>query len=171
LKLDWNDKGIEELTTASRLDPTSFTPWVYLGVTYTKEEKYAEAIVSLKKAVSLYEEDAYTYYYLGYAHYSMDDWNKANEALTKAIKLNPKESIKPLVYELRGRTLLYLGDYAGAINDSKATIQLSPNDPDPWLVKGKAELKIGLRDEAMKSLSKAKKLGSAEAEYYMREVL
>lgn len=169
LQLNKNEKVIEDLTTASKLDPTNFTPWSYLGVAYTKMDNYEQAIKCLDQAVDLFDGDAYTFYYLGLAHYSLKNWAKANNALTKAVKLNPKKSIKPLVYELRGRTLFNMGDYYGAINDLRITSDLVPKDPEPYLLKGKAELKVGMRDEALKSLNQAKKLGSVNAELLIRQ--
>lgn len=169
IKLNQNDKVIEDLTIASKLDPTSFTPWTYLGVAYTKAENYGQAIISLNKAVELFDGDAYSYYYLGLAHYYLGEWAKANDALTKAVNLNPKKSIKHLVYELRGRTLFKTGDFYGAINDLKITTELAPNDPAPYLLKGKAELEVGLKNEALKSFNQAKKLGSAEAADYISQ--
>ncbi len=169
IKLNENEKVIEDLTIASKLDPTSFTPWAYLGVAYEKEENYEQAIICLEKAVSLFDGDAYTFYYLGLTQYLTGNWTKANEALSKAVKLNPKRSIKHLIYELRGRSFFELGDYYSAINDLKIATELVPKDPDPYLLKGKAELKIGLQKDAIKSFNRAKNLGSAKAEVYLRQ--
>ena len=70
---------------------------------------------------------------------------------------------------MRGRSLFELGDYYGAINDLKITTELVPKDPEPYLLKGKVELKTGLRKEAIKSFNRAKNLRSAEAEVYLRQ--
>ena len=170
LKLDQYDKVIEDLTTASKLDPTSFTPWAYLGVTYTKVDNYKQAVVCLNKVVDLFDGDAYCYYYLGLAQYYTGNWTKANEALTKSVALNPKKSIKHLVYELRGRTRFVLRDFSGAIKDSEVVTNLLPNDPEPHYLKGKALMELGLRNEALRCINKAISLGSVDAEQYIKRI-
>ena len=167
LKINKFDKVIEDLEIASKLDPTSYTPWSYLAVAYTQKENYYKAISCLEEAVKLYDGDAYTYYYLGLASYYTGKWKNTEEALSKAVDIGPKESIKNLVYELRGRARFELGDFVGTIEDSRVVATLTPNDPAPYLLKGKAELKLGLREDAIKSFNEAAKRGSVEARQFM----
>lgn len=169
LKLDRIDKVIEDLSVASELDPSSFTPLAYLGVAYTKTDKYAQAIKCLEKAVSLYDQDGYTYYYLGLARYSIEDWDKANQAFTQATHLGIPGSVKNHTYVMRGEARLNIGNYTGAIQDLNTAIKLSPNNPASYYLKGKAQLEAGMRNEALKSLNKAKQLGSVEAKILLRK--
>ena len=163
LNLNKMGQAIEDLIIAAEIDPTNATPLTYLGVTYTHLDQYTKAIAFFEEAVNLYDGDAYTFYYLGLARYSTNDWNRANQALTKAIKLNPPKSTQKLVYELRGRARIQLGDLEGAIYDLNVTIKLSPNNAAAYYLKGKTQMELGLPNEAQKNLQKAMQLGSEEA--------
>jgi tetratricopeptide (TPR) repeat protein len=170
LQLKNYEEAKKDLNKALELDPTSYTPWTYLGVAYTDLDENGKAIECLQKSVSLYGEDAYTHYYLGLARCSEGQWDKANQALSKAVRCNPDKSIKSLVFTLRARARLQLEDVHGAIQDLTVAIQMSPNDPSLYYLRGRAQLEIGRRDEARANLSKAAQMGSSKAKAILKRL-
>ncbi len=61
----------------------------------------------------------------GYAHYQENRLNKAQEELSKAIEINPKN---PEAYFWRARTFIKIGKYDEAIMDLKTVIDLNPRN-------------------------------------------
>ncbi|MCK5682531.1 trypsin-like peptidase domain-containing protein [bacterium] len=170
LKLNRNDKVIEDLSIATKLDPSLFTSFAYLGVAYTRTGEFTNAIQTLENAIKLFDEDALTFYYLGLANYSIKDWEKANTAFTSAINLNLQNSLKNPVNALRGESRFYLGDYIGVIEDLNVAITLSPNDSELLYLIGKAQLEIGEEKDAQKNLLKANQLGSVKAKVLLETI-
>ena len=169
MKMNRPEKAIKDLSESTELDPGNSSPWCYLGVLYTGLNNYSEALNHLNKAIELYDGDAYAFYYRGLVNFTLKNWKNADDDLTKAVNLIPDKSIKPLVYELRGKARYNLGNYSGVINDASITIKLSPKDPAPVVLKGKAELGLGLKKEALNSFNQAKRMGSREADILIQK--
>ncbi|TKG96564.1 tetratricopeptide repeat protein [Puteibacter caeruleilacunae] len=169
MRLNETNEALRDLTKASIIDPSNYKSYTYMGVIYQNKEQYSKALLNLEKAVKLFEGDSYSQYYLGLASYSSNQWNKANEAFSKALQLNPKKSLMPLLYEMRGTTRLKLGNFSAAIDDFNNTIKLSPNDPAPHYLKGKAQLELGDRESAFQSLKQASSMGSQKARALLRQ--
>ena len=170
LKLNEPQKAAKDLTKAIELDPEYYTPLTYMGIYYYNNKDYRKAKEMLEESLQLYKGDAYTYYFYGLTNYSTNRPDLANDALTKAIQLGPGKSIEPLVFELRANVRYELNDYVGVIKDLQHAIKLIPNDPAMYLLKGKAELKNGMIDEARKSFTYARKFGSREADSYLNQI-
>ena len=62
---------------------------MYRGVYYLDQDKYAQAIKELEKAISLDDQNPYAYYYSGMANYKSGNGKKAAEDLRTFIKLAP----------------------------------------------------------------------------------
>lgn len=76
------------------------------------------------------------------------------EALVEVDKLAETELNNPVVYDLRGYLLKYLGDVDGAVDAFILTTSIEPSFYISWYNLGLAERKIGLNENAMKHLNK-----------------
>ncbi len=170
LKLGKYNDVINDLSKASELAPTSFTPYAYIGVAYLRSNQFSNAVRSLEKAVELYQEDDLTYYYLGLANYSLKNWKDAELAITKAIGLGLKNSSRNPVSTIRGEARFYLEDYYGAIEDLSEAVKITTQDSELFFMLGKAQWETGLKKKAKENLLMAKKLGSAKAAKFLAEI-
>lgn len=161
LKMGIIDNTIEDLSMASRLAPSAYTPLAYLGVAHVRKNNFNDAIECLDKAVAIYNEDPLTWYYLGYAAFKTSNWEKADNALTNALKFKLSIQNRP-VFEMRGKARFYTGKFQGAIDDLQKAVQIKPTNGELWYLLGKAQMEAGKRNEARKNLEKADQLGFAE---------
>jgi len=142
----------------------------YLGVAYTQIDKPDIAIPYLKKAVRLYKEDYYSYYYLGLAYYDKSQYKEAELAFTSGIEYCTVRSLYPLIYEMRGNSLAKLSNFEAAITDFNSAIKYSPYDPSPFYERGKAMLELRRDQEAINSLKQAVQLGSQQASSLLSKI-
>jgi len=77
------------LESARKEDGSASDVYVYRGVFYLDQGKYAQAIKELEKAISLDDQNPYAYYYSGMANFKSGNGKKAAEDLKTFIKLAP----------------------------------------------------------------------------------
>ena len=82
-----------------------------------------DAVLLGQQAVSRWPLDAQFRHYLGVAYFKTGDLKQAQEQLTRARELNPKDSATHFDLAL---VLLSQQDYAGAADELEAAIKLSP---------------------------------------------
>lgn len=60
------------------------------GMSLFSQSDYGGAVGALEKSIGLDPESAWTYYYLGYAYYEMEEFSKARAAFSRAYELDPR---------------------------------------------------------------------------------
>lgn len=160
LEMDNLKMAEADFSSAIDTDPKDHRPWCYLGVIATKQGDPKTAVTRLQKALDLYPFDFFSWYSLGRVHYSLNKYQAAIDAFTSGISYCDNPSFKPLMLELRGHCRKELNDLNGALADYNAAIRLSPHDPSLYEAKGNIEMKLGLKEDAAKSLATARQLDS-----------
>jgi hypothetical protein len=64
------------------------------GMILLGQSDYRGAVRALEKSIGLDPEDAWTYYYLGYAYYEMEALSKARAAFSRAYELDPRFTLR-----------------------------------------------------------------------------
>jgi tetratricopeptide (TPR) repeat protein len=82
------DAGVEGLERALKLFPTYYLALEKLGLVYTTQQKYEEAVDVFGKAVAVHSRSFNGWYGLSYAHYALKQSEAAVEAAQKAVSLN-----------------------------------------------------------------------------------
>ncbi|MBP7583446.1 MAG: tetratricopeptide repeat protein [Spirochaetes bacterium] len=85
------DRAMEYFDRAIRLEPGDSNNYFLKGLTYTYSEKYHQAEIHMKKAISLKEDDLY-YFYLATVQEKLRKIPDTIDSLKKAIRINPKNS-------------------------------------------------------------------------------
>jgi tetratricopeptide (TPR) repeat protein len=80
--------------------------------------------------------------------------------------LDPEE---PLFYDNRGLAKSEIEDYNGAIEDYTVSIELFPNDPEPYYYRGMAKINLGNNYDGCLDLNRASQLGSSNAGKAIKE--
>src|SRR6266478_1348181 len=96
-----------------------------------------DAVLLGQQAVSRWPRDAQLRHYLGVAYFKTGEAKQAQEQLTRARELNPKDSATHFDLAL---LLLSQQDYPGAADELEATIKLSPSNAAAHLFLGRAYL-------------------------------
>ncbi len=155
------EKASADFNMALKTDPRDHRAYSYLGVISSRQGDAKSALTHLQKALDLYPFDFFSWYSLGRVQYGLHQFGKALDSFSSGFKYCDNPAFRPLLLELRGNCRKELNDYQGALTDYNAAIQLSPKDPSLYEAKADAEIKMGLKEEAAKSLAKARQLGSS----------
>jgi tetratricopeptide (TPR) repeat protein len=151
------------------------------------------AINELNKAIELDPEDVAAYYWRGLAYGKLGNYIQEINDYNKVIEINPKYAAKSsfLIWAYRNREIAYtkLGDYLQAIKDSEKGIELhtdiSRKQQEPWAPRdllaenpdlakvyhsrGVAHKHLGNYNEAIQNYKEAARLGSKEAQDYLKK--
>ena len=102
------------------------------------------------------------FYYLKYkCELNVRQYKQALNDIAHAAYLNPKE---PTYFAEMASLQLRVSDFEKAIQAADLCIQIAPNYPDAYLIKGLSLIKSNKKDEGLASLEKAKELGDARAQ-------
>ncbi|MFI5307160.1 MAG: tetratricopeptide repeat protein [Polyangiales bacterium] len=121
-----------------------------LGVLYIHQQRYAEAIAELEKAVGdLFNRDAYMAWgNLGWAQLELKQYPKAIDALARAVRLRPQFCVG---FFRLGTAYLAIKEYEKAEQSLTQAIEADKRCDgfqDAWHLRGEARMNLGLRDEA-----------------------
>lgn len=89
---------------------------------------------------------------LGEAHFALGELDAASEEYSKAETADPKYSWS---YLSAARLAVRRGDMARAMNKAEKGIEVAPNEPDGWLVKGSVLEADRRREDAIQAYRKA----------------
>jgi|GEM_PF-3667676 len=87
-------------------------------------------------------------------------YEEAVSALTKSIKINPRD---PVTYNSRGMAHAYLKEYGKAIEDYTASVALNPEEDGPYFNRGIVYVALGDYQHAIEDYKAAARLGNEEA--------
>jgi tetratricopeptide (TPR) repeat protein len=104
-----------------------------MGLTYSRLEKYDEAILCYDEALKLSPNSAVVWYSKGYAYYKDRKYNEAIKCFDKAISIDPNY-LK--AWGNKGNIYSYLGLYKEAIECYDKVIEIDNKDNKAWYNKG-----------------------------------
>jgi tetratricopeptide (TPR) repeat protein len=110
------------------------------GAELVSEGEYASAVRVLTELLGVQPENEYAYYYLGCAHYELEQFDKALKCYVKALELVPTY-LGAMVHA--GHTLRMLGRYPEAIRLAHEVLARLPGDSDALYLIGAASFARG----------------------------
>jgi tetratricopeptide (TPR) repeat protein len=96
------------------------------GMYLQSQGKFDEAIVDFTRAVERDPNYFVAFANRGFTLLQMDNPTAAEVDFSQALKINPQQAF---VYNLRAQAKVARGDVAGAIQDQRSAVELSPKDP------------------------------------------
>src|SRR5262249_12765670 len=102
--------------------------------------EHQQAISILHEILTREPENEYAYYYLGCAHYELEEYDRALKAYVKALELAPTY-IGAMLHA--GHTLRMLGRYPEAMRMGQQILLRAPNDADALFLIGSAAFARG----------------------------
>jgi len=120
-----NNKVIEYLNNAIKLQPDYTLAYYNRGTAYLKLGQYQRAIEDYNESIRLKPDDFNAYSNRGGAYGALGQKQRAIEDFNKAIHMKPDFV---LAYNTRGTAYLKLGKYQNAIEDYDEAIRLKPYD-------------------------------------------
>jgi tetratricopeptide (TPR) repeat protein len=110
------------------------------GAELVSEGEYASAVRVLGELLRAQPDNEYAYYYLGCAHYELEQFDKALKCYVKALELVPTY-LGAMVHA--GHTLRMLGRYQEAIRLAHEVLARMPGDSDALYLIGTASFARG----------------------------
>ena len=113
---------------AHELSPDEYRPIVFLGVSYNLADDRESAILYLEKAAELFDGSqprGQPYDSLARAYYQIGDYDKAYEAIEKAIKFEPDNA---WIYLEKGQILSQLEGLDPLVEYYQKAVEMDPNE-------------------------------------------
>lgn len=164
-ELEDQDCQLADLTEALSLQPGSPELLKWRATVYLDKNEHAKAADDLRTA-QLFQDDAETETYLGFALFNLEKSDSALVALNKAIELDATY-LPPYFYA--GSFCLQNGEYDLALKYLNLALRLEPKNASALFYKGVALVEKKNIDEGCSCLNKAFYLGSDDAADYLKE--
>jgi adenylate cyclase len=124
-------------------------------------------IRAMEKCIDLNPSSAQSYYGLGYALFWFGRAENAVPYLTRAIRLSPHDPYLWAFYHMRGTAHSHTDDFASAVDDVKAAIQVKGDEIWPYLVLAFSCSSLGRTKEARAALDRAREINpKVSAKFY-----
>jgi serine/threonine-protein kinase len=150
---------------ALRLNPNQDARYVLFltrGIHHINQRELEQATADFRSAVSLKPEQYNAYLNLAQVELARGHFDKAEEVARAAMRLRPPAQAAAGYHLERGRYLLRGQRYEGAIRACAASLELSPHQPLPHEVCGRALLALGRYEQAERSFDLYLREGGAE---------
>ena len=131
--------------------------WFRSGKIHSNAGVFSEAIDCFSKAISIDPEMADAYYYRGYCHYRMVQYDQAISDFKNTLKLGTNYSEKTYYY--MGRTYYKMENYEEAIKSFTNAIEINPEEADYYYKRASSYYNLNIIDEAEKDYREACGLG------------
>jgi len=136
---------------ASRVDPHSFIPWLYLSGIFSRVGSTRRSLFAAKKASQLNPRSAETWFALGNLYAERRRFEEAATAYQRSLALEKKNAC---AWENLGNIYLHSGDLIAAISAFEKSARLDPSNGG---ILGKLSLLYRNSGETGKALKTAKK--------------
>lgn len=149
------DAAISNFQAAANMEPGNAYYQFMTGRAYHEKGSYKEAIPYFEKAVKLSPSANY-YNWLAHAYFYVGQPTQANEAIKKALDLNPADAAtKKQALMLLARSSESLGQKEAAVNAMNRYITLDPNDSEGFAGLGYFLSSQEKYDDAITALKRA----------------
>jgi Flp pilus assembly protein TadD len=166
--------AVKSFNESVRLNPNDAQSYVKLGVAYSSQGLYKEAVAVLKMAIQIKREavDAQGYYHLATGYAALGKHSNALDAFKQALYILRAESVDhsqtktqnapPLAHVYHGIGAMYynLQRHNDAIKELKRAIELNPKLADAYYVLALSYLELGNRKSAESHRDTLKSLNS-----------
>jgi tetratricopeptide (TPR) repeat protein len=126
-----------------------------LGLALYEQEKYEEAIATLKEQTAINPFDNYAYNLMGQVYWAQSNYSEAEKSFRKQLEITP---LAPQVHTNLGRMLVAWRKYKEAIPELEQAISLDPEEETLYVSAGSAYLHIGESAKGIQAFEKAVKL-------------
>ncbi len=101
---------------------------IYEGNNEANKEKYTQAEIKYRKALSLAPEESKALYNLGNAHYKEKNFDEASQRFFQTQKFSQNKNVKHRAFHNMGNVFMKKKDYAKAVESYKNALRNNPKD-------------------------------------------
>ncbi|MEC3907130.1 tetratricopeptide repeat protein [Tamlana sp. 2201CG12-4] len=154
------ENAITDFDQVIKMAPNQPKTYLLRASAYKALEKYTKALEDYTKAI-IVDPNSNTFYNRGAFYMDINYFQKANDDLTTALKLNQNNSY---AYFYRGASYLLLGKFTEAISDFSSALKFDSNDFDAYLGLAVAYYKINDDKNAKLNFDRANQILSINKE-------
>jgi tetratricopeptide (TPR) repeat protein len=163
------DQALADLSKAVELNPNHAGHWHRRADVYSNMQQWDNAIADYSKAIELVPDAWWIWERRFKAYVQLGQQDKGLADYAKLIELKPRD---PKVRVERGDCYYdHVKDYAKALQDYSAAIELDPNFTEAWYSRGLAHGALGQFDKAAFDFAEAVELGWNRAHNWYRKAL
>jgi tetratricopeptide (TPR) repeat protein len=144
-------------------NPYSFTAWYNLGNTYSKEEKFSDAITAYEYCVAINDRFSPAYFNMGNAQLTIEQYAESIESFERCIEIDGDD---PLTYCYLGEANEQLNNLPVAWDFYQKALSLSPTLAEAWLGLGIVKDLQGHPKESLHYIERALELEPSMDGYY-----
>ncbi|MGA8025712.1 MAG: tetratricopeptide repeat protein, partial [Bryobacteraceae bacterium] len=142
----------KDLEEAARLDSKNGFVWNNLGVSYLGLHQVDKAEQALERQLQINPRDQWAHNNLGRAYLQRHQPEQAIQEFQKQLEINPQDQFShgnwAVALEMQEK-------WPEVAEQAEKANKVNPNNPMGWLLLGKAQAKMGQREEARDSLNHA----------------
>ena len=166
------EEAVQKLIASIRLNPQIRAAYLPLNTACSYTAQISILKSYLLKAKEIFREDDEICYYLGNIFQKENNFTKAIQAYTEAIKYAKQNGedyeLVYAYYQNRGACYLKTNQFAKAIPDFDYAIKLNPSNGAAYTNRGIAHYQTGNRAKALEDWRKAADLGISTALAYLK---
>ena len=166
------EEAVQKLIASIRLNPQIRDAYLSLNTACSYTDQISILKSYLLKAKEIFREDDEICYYLGNIFQKENNFTKAIQAYTEAIKYAKQNGedyeLVYAYYQNRGACYLKTNQFAKAIPDFDYAIKLNPSNGAAYTNRGIAHYQTGNRAKALEDWRKAADLGISTALAYLK---
>ena len=132
-----------------------------LALLSIRMEDFDESIIYLKRSIALGNAEGRTYGLLGYCYQVAEDYHTAEQALTKAILIDPED--KPWKLQI-AQNYLIQERYKESNAVFQELLRIDSDEPEFWLLQSNGFLALGNIDHAAANIEILKRMDKAPAD-------
>jgi tetratricopeptide (TPR) repeat protein len=147
---------------AVQLNPDEDARYVLLltrGILHFNQRELARAAADFRAAIALKPDQYNAYLNLAHVYLAQGQRAQADEQMEKVLSLQPPVQVMFGYHLERGRHLLRDKKYEEAVQACDAALELAPDAPQPFAVRARAFLALGLYKQAEESFDQCLRTG------------
>lgn len=159
------EEAIGTFLKAVELNPKDPNVRMNLAYAYDRQGRLEEAIVQYQKAIELNPRDPVARNNLGVVYNKTGRYDQAIRELEKSLEIDPKSATGPKNLETAKKNQSVIQERERKIADAVKDVEVRPENPHAHYGLARAYASYGKKDEAIKSLETALKLGYNDINY------
>ncbi len=136
-------------------EPSHFWAQFFLSVCHLKMQQWEAARMGLNACLAQQPNFAWAYVFRSFAHEKLHATAEAEADFQNALRLNPDDDVRYVVYVTRGILLFNLGDLTKAAENFRRAVSLKSGQYNAYLNLAQVELAAGRFDAAARQMDLA----------------
>ncbi len=161
-----SENALNDMNKCVEMNPNDPYSFYSRGVILIDLKQYDKAIEDYKVAIKLKPDFSMAYNNLAWVKFLQKQYSQALIFADQALKIDSTNSV---AFDTRADIKFNLNDYKGCIVDADQALLINPNINNCYLLKGRANYRLGKKSEACTEWQKSLDMGNLDALSYLSQ--